>query len=535
MKKLTFILVLAMLALLTQCKKEDPTQDNPSDGIQMILKANNGGSKTSFGPDGAISWSANDVIYVVAGGQCVGSVTNGAGGGSTFTGTLSGITTSGTYDFHYYYVGNQTIANNATSFTMNFTNQEGTLAHLGDFHVGHGVQSGVEVTTGTPVTAQTNMSSLVSMAYFNTSCMAETDDKVFFYGDNINNQLSIDFSTNTPTYNKVNSGWICAGTASTGAYVMLLPNHTDGTEELDTDITFVSKRTTGTCNGVFNYGIVPGRFYCAGGNTNNPISVSATSYYPGALRGVFSISATETVHLSQGNLQYIGSDATPYWKFADHQWESLGGTTGQFSDATNVDRDLFGWGTGNNPNLVSTNNADYATYTDWGTNAIANGGNTANMWHSLYCAQWRYILQTRAASTIGGTSNARMTMAYLFGTIHGAILFPDDYTHPAGIAVPVGINCTSYFDQGFKDSWGGNRYTAEEWAQMEAAGAVFLPTTDNRSGTSMSNAVLIGFYWTPTIFDEAKAFSLAFSGNGGIDAGNSYGYRYTGHAARLVR
>ena len=55
-------------------------------------------------------------------------------------------------------------------------------------------------------------------------------------------------------------------------------------------------------------------------------------YYPissarpaGALKGKFTVNSNgDQVRFSQGNLQYIGSASTPYWKFADKQWETLG-------------------------------------------------------------------------------------------------------------------------------------------------------------------------------------------------------------------
>ena len=42
----------------------------------------------------------------------------------------------------------------------------------------------------------------------------------------------------------------------------------------------------------------------------------------GAINGLFSVSATQQVYFSQGNLQYIGNTNT--WKFADHQWDVIG-------------------------------------------------------------------------------------------------------------------------------------------------------------------------------------------------------------------
>lgn len=534
MKRRTMILMLAALALFTQCKKQEANEQGNGNGIQMVLKADNGGSKTSFGANGSISWNTNEKIFVVTNGQCVGYVTNGTEGGSTFTGTLTGIDESGTYDFHYYYVGNtQTIATGADSFTMDFFNQDGTLANLGNFHVGYGVQNTVEVTVSETVTTQASMRSLVAMAYFNTAGMAEAGEAVAFYGDNINNQMSIAFSgesANTPVFSKVNGGRICA-TASSGAYVMLLPNHTDGTELLDTDITFVSKRTTGSCNDVFNYGIIGGRFYCNEGNTESPILVTAASYDPGSLRGEFSVSETKTVRFSQGNLQYIGSAAAPYWKFAVHQWDYLG-DNGQGSDSPTVDRDLFGWGTsgynhgalyyqpwstdlsyeGYNPyNSYSTNLYDSNGQADWGYNAIANGGNTENQWRTLTKDEWVYIFNTRtnAASKWGhGNVNG----------VNGMILLPDDWTLPEGLSFTSG-----------NSSW-DNVYTTEQWAQMEYNGAVFLPRAGIRAVTDLY--IDRGQYWSSSLYDDYIAYSVYFSG-AYLDADDRT-YCFGGCSVRLV-
>lgn len=526
MKKLSFIFALVVLALFTQCKKQDPTQDTPTNGIQMVLKADNGGSRTSFGPDGAIAWSANDKIYVVANGQCVGHVTNGAGGGSTFTGTLSGITASGTYDFHYYYVGTeQTIADEATLFTMDFSDQDGTLVGLGKFHVGYGTQTGVEVTPGETVTAQATMKTLVAMAYFDIAGMAEAGEKVFFYGDHINNQMTIDFSTNTPAFGKVNEeglNYLCAGTVTEGAtspcYVMLLPNHTDGTEELATDISFVSKRTTGTCNDVFNYGIIGGRFYCADGDADTPIALTVAAYDDGALRGEFSVSASQTVRFSQGNLQYQGSTST--WRFAENQWNFVGGTDsdnvsyGNVSGSSNNNIsqyysgwiDLFGWGTSGkkqhwqskyyrpwNTEYASDNTVEpyYGPYgsqnldvdSDWGRcNGINNGGNTSDQWRTPTKDEWVYVCNTR--NTASGIRYAKAQV----NDVNGLILLPDDWsdeTYP--------LNSTNTGDASF-DS---NVITASQWLMLESAGAVFLPAAGDRGFSPYGNFDR-GMYWSAT-------------------------------------
>lgn len=549
MRKVVLIIVLAVLALFTQCKKQENTgTEEPSNGIKMELTADNGGSKTCFGANGSIVWNANEKIYVVTNGQCVGYVTNGNEEGNIFTGTLN--ISSGTYDFHYYYVGNtQTIATGATDFTMDFSDQDGTLANLGDFHVGYGVQTDVDVTEGETVTAQASMKSLVAMAYFDIAGMAEAGEKVFFYGDNINNQMNIDFSDNTTTFDKVSVGWICAGVVSSGAYVILLPNHTDGTEELPTDITFVSKRTVGTCNDVFNYGIVGGRFYCSNGDVDTPITVSADSYAQGALRGLFSVASGMQVRFSQGNLQYIGSAATPYWKFAENQNDYLGTTTGQNSTSETVDRDLFGWGTSgwDNGNVYyqpydyrplsgshcdeygygygPTDGTSYeydltGTYAnaDWGVyNAISNGGNTPNQWRTPTWNEWRYMLKSR--STPSGVRYAKG----IVNGVNGVILLPDGWS-----ASSYALNNTNTSEAPFS----ANEITAKSWATIEAAGAVFLPAAGMRDYESVLDAGSYSGYWSASHDANRWAFSLQY-----LDTylDTDYSNRFFGFSVRVVR
>jgi len=103
----------------------------------------------------------------------------------------------------------------------------------------------------------------------------------------------------------------------------------------------------------------------------------------GKLPGAFSVSATKKVCFSQGNLQYKASTNT--WRFAEDQWEHFG------NNQSDNHRDLFGWGTGGAPNKVSLENKDYPTFTDWGTNAISNGGTG---WRTLTAEEWGYLFNT---------------------------------------------------------------------------------------------------------------------------------------------
>jgi hypothetical protein len=283
----------------------------------------------------------------------------------------------------------------------------------------------------------------------------------------------------------------------------------------------------------------------------------ARNAIPGALVGKFSVSSTDKVYFSKGNLQYTKS--TNIWSFMDHQYstvETLNQNVGDDYASQDV-VSLFGWGTSgwNNGNTyyqpyntayVSSSGSSKgygygpkngSTYTydltgtyanaDWGHNAISNGGNTADTWRTLTKDEWTYLFNTRSASTVNGTADARYAKAYLFGTTHGVIIFPDSYTHPAGVAAPTGINATS------STSWYGNKYTATDWAKMEAAGCVFLPAAGFRNGTSVSYVGSSGFYWESTANGSGSAFTVGFDSSNVYPANNFN--RTLGFSVRLVR
>ena len=70
---------------------------------------------------------------------------------------------------------------------------------------------------------------------------------------------------------------------------------------------------------------------------NQKLLNTTTNSPTGAAKGLFSIDECRQVWFSKGNLQYIGSAATPYWKFAEQQWEILASFTGQNSDSPDVE------------------------------------------------------------------------------------------------------------------------------------------------------------------------------------------------------
>ena len=247
----------------------------------------------------------------------------------------------------------------------------------------------------------------------------------------------------------------------------------------------------------------------------------------------FSTSSTRTVVFSKGNLQYIGSAATPYWKFADNQWDYLGSTTGQKSTSANVDRDLFGWATsgynGKNPWMTSTNATDYgpaissgewtsdSDQWDWGVyNTISNGGGYS--WRTLTKTEWQYLFNNRSCSP-------RYAEATVAG-VPGLILFPDGYIHPSGVAA---ISNTDENVSGYSD----NTFDASAWTLLEQAGCVFLPAAGFREGATLFGVGGHGFYWSSTAGGSSIAYHLWFYGGNVSPGSNSY--PYAAYSVRLVR
>lgn len=257
----------------------------------------------------------------------------------------------------------------------------------------------------------------------------------------------------------------------------------------------------------------------------------------GAIPALFSISETQQVFFSKGNLQYQASTGT--WRFAEHQWDYVGGVSegypyygeefgtvyenGVKCDNSLISQtysgwiDLFGWATSgwdNNNHYYqpwdteSTNwvvdgygygywDGEYSNYSmtgdyanmDWGVyNAISNGGNEPGLWRTggselYYIVHYR---QNAAYLQSRGTVNG----------VRGLILLPDAWILPEGVTF---LGSASEYDI--------NVYDIEHWEIMENAGAVFLPEAGNRNGNTYSkNSIL---YW-------------------GSNGNNNDGYAYTG-------
>ena len=241
------------------------------------------------------------------------------------------------------------------------------------------------------------------------------------------------------------------------------------------------------------------------------------------LIGRFSVSADKQVSFSQGNLQYTQSTKT--WSFAEHQYDVIGGAN--VSDGALADKiDLFGWSASNTTApfgiSTSTDNADYAgDFVDWGTNTI--GDDAPNTWRTLTYDEWKYLFM-----------HIRWTIAKV-NNVLGFMLLPADFTAPSGMTVAIlgdGNMSSNYLNFNESD-YADNQYTADQFAQFEAQGCVFLPCAGDRFGSYVRSVGSIGIYWSATPGDSGDARYLGF-GSAGAYAGG-WNYRYYGQSVRLVQ
>lgn len=244
----------------------------------------------------------------------------------------------------------------------------------------------------------------------------------------------------------------------------------------------------------------------------------------GALPGKFSVSPSQMVQFSQGNLQYF-----PYlelWKFADEQYEVLKDANFYINGEWPECIDLFGWGTGNTPCQVSIDNADYPTFIDWGVNAISNGGNTQGAWRTLSGEEWNYLFAVRP------NAEDLYTTARIIDkgdTVMCMLVLPDDWTDPE--SVPL--------EKGFTRKW-NNKLSFQQWDELQKAGAVMLPMdTGRREHWFLDGIEGFGYYWSSSLHKNSGALMLVLARSYLpaliVDQFNGVNTRFQGCAVRLVK
>ncbi len=242
----------------------------------------------------------------------------------------------------------------------------------------------------------------------------------------------------------------------------------------------------------------------------------------GSLPAKFKVADGKYVYFSKGNLQYARNSNT--WSFAERQYDAIGNAN--ISDGALADKiDLFGWSSDGNSVAqwgasISTDNSVFGgNFSEWGNNAISNGGNTVKQWRTLTSDEWQYLFK-----------HTRWTVGRVAGAL-GFILLPDDFSAPSGIAVNVvGTGNLSESTKTYTLD-NANNYTESEFAQLQKLGVVFLPC-GYRNGTTVTTSGE-GCYWSSSAQGTTQAKHIQFgeaSANFGASAN-----RYMGYYVRLVQ
>lgn len=540
------LLAAVMLLGFTQCKKNnvDPTG---GETVHITLNIADNGSKVIVDPTGhtdpdyaTVTFENEDILYVGNGGKYVGYLKYN---GTNWSGNLTGLSTS---DYlHLYFLGNKepmssVTAGTTTEFSVCIADQTSKYPVISYNHTTE------KYTSGTTNYSAVTLYNKCSIMKFNVT----TSSTAAICITGMNNKVTVNFATPNGTENgfsfsKDGNGVIKMPKVNgTVTWAIVLPQVELAAS--DADYSIYTNDYQGHRPAI--HAIERNHYY------NGGISLTFNSTQTGMLLGEFTIGSGQTIHFSKGNLQATTSDLGTNWtwSFAKNQYTRIGNAAantsinGSMSVSANGTVDLFGWNgassTYDNYGINnSTTSTDYGKTlsenlrNDWG-NLVSNGGNVASSrWRTLTSAEWNYLGNTR--------TNA--SSKYGHGTvcdIHGVIILPDNFTDPMknGGSGAFVSNKTPH-------NWTANVYIAENWAYMEAAGAVFLPAAGLRSGNrvdyadeGVSHSNEMGYYWTSTSSGDevTKASALYFHGGEywqAFEISETFTLRCNGKSVRLVK
>lgn len=551
MKKSFAIIALAALVMLAGCKKNDQEGTVLKAGIEQHKTD---GSKTSLNPDFSINWSEGDQLLVNNGtAPGIFTLTTGAGN------PTAEFATTGEYTFGennvvvYPYSDNITFGENTVTMSLPATQE---VEAPGTF--GNGANPMLGTFTDPTNFTVTSLCGALCLQLKGDNQTITSIEIVDAAGAKLNGTFVANYTAGTPALAKTGDDGtdkvtlscpalltddaqkffvvLPAGALASG-FTMNVYNGTDlvFTKTTSTDVTMVVNTV----------------------KTMGEMTVTTTPPTPvapnGALPNGFSVSPTQRVWFSQGNLRATAaaannSDPSNWtWSFAEHQWDYIGNATantsvnGNGTVSTPGTVDLFCWSTdwsyyGIRNDAYQTNTHLYiGDFIDWGNNTITNGTNPVNPWRTLTNDEWSYLLNGR------DDHESKYSVGKI-DDIVGFVILPDTWVLPE--------NCT--FQPGKRPNgqwhWEDNPYQTTDptsdnyWPKMEAAGAAFLPATGDRYGASVtiwSYDNRVNGYWSSTP-DSDDRLALYFGFNvsdylGLYSLAFAQSYRYVGMCVRLVQ
>lgn len=301
---------------------------------------------------------------------------------------------------------------------------------------------------------------------------------------------------------------------------------------------------------------VAGNYYRLGRNAATPfgpVAFEATDWtcYETLKNSEFNVGTEQKpkmVRFTQGNLQYIGSAATPYWRVAPTQYSYLedanyrptssdSGTKMPLSAKT----DLFGWGEVEPPFFCSNVNGDYQHgITTANMNLTTDWATKFNNGTSLYIEQdkeydllesgEKYICLTRTEwqNLLANQWSCGTTVRLNDGTeVKGVVICPSSFNETEAKNI-IGASAAKGATRTPTALYSESSLTQE---MVDSNGLLFLPAAGYRNGVSLKGVDSEVYYWATTSSSEAGGYRFNFAPQTfKVTNGN----RYIGSSVRLA-
>lgn len=268
------------------------------------------------------------------------------------------------------------------------------------------------------------------------------------------------------------------------------------------------------------------------------LAISTPAFEPSVLCGEFSVSPTQKVSFSKGNLiiynrtytedtstytytywfsqrtdEYISATTTTdEYRFAENQYERNRATDPNLT----YDKWLFEWARSSNASSMfkrwdgySYTTTTTVTFPNLHSERCTNSysghllpSDAGNInWRCLTQSEWDFLLtynnqRMTYYNKNGELQQNNINRCYALATVNniqGMIIFPDVFYWPLD---------EKEADFGNNSSWSNanNTYTLVQWKILEGAGCVFLPTTgyidENHTSTDADDQATNGRYWS---------------------------------------
>lgn len=522
---------IASLAVLVSCNKEEiaaPQNDQTQYGpMSITVNYDDVDTKTTFTQDGSNLkqvWKEGDAVSVLIKENGTNEkfvLTSGAGTKSaTFTcasSYLSTITEDTWVRIIYPYTNKENAIN--TYWASDISNQgNGSIDNLGNYDIRYGNNVKVTYVAGGQNTFEAKYLTPLcwvlrlpaGLQLLSNAPATDVITNLTISGTTIQN-VRLDQKNGTAAVYEagaisLSNISLTNGCLANDVYVAVM---TSSSPETTINISFTLQSNGNTYTYPYTR---TGAFYSGSAYKMSQTALNSTrpliKYVPGALGGVFSVSADKTVMFAKGNLQavYDPMSSICNWRFAEHQYDIIGNEAGNTAIENFMEGDavvdLFGWTKSGLYNdgirqygiNTSTTQSDYRsssedTLEDWGKAYAASNGCSADTWFTLSKDEWFYLLKTRTRAAELYKNEVPINGRY------NLVIAPDAFTGT------------------IKSS-----YTAEEWAAAEADGLVCLPAGGHsESGYSGIRYPSRGYYWSSTPYSAGSAYCLFFHNSGSVD------------------